>query len=59
MTPLAMNEHGLAPAWARRYGGPPGTGFVRIWGDYEPIPDPRVVHGVAEYRPDPACTGQK
>lgn len=59
VTTLALNEHGLAAAWARGYGGPPGTGFVRIWGDYEPIPDPGVVHTVAEYRPDPACAREE
>ncbi|HSR43077.1 MAG TPA: PQQ-binding-like beta-propeller repeat protein, partial [Longimicrobiales bacterium] len=59
LTPLAMNEHGLAAAWARSYGGPPGTGFVRIWGDYASIPDPRVVHTVAEYRPPGECVATK
>jgi len=59
VAPLALDEHGLAAAWARGYGGSPGTGFVRIWGDYAPIPDPGVVHTVAEYRPDPACTGER
>jgi outer membrane protein assembly factor BamB len=29
-TVLAQDEQGLAAAWVRRYGGPEGTGFVRI-----------------------------
>jgi hypothetical protein len=29
---LGLDERGLAAAWVKRYGGPPGTGFVRING---------------------------
>ncbi len=29
-TVLARDEQGLAAAWVRSYGGPPGTGFVQI-----------------------------
>jgi eukaryotic-like serine/threonine-protein kinase len=29
-TVLAEDEQGLAAAWVRRYGGPKGTGFIRI-----------------------------
>jgi hypothetical protein len=29
-TVLAEDEQGLAAAWVRRYGGPEGTGFIRI-----------------------------
>ena len=29
-TVLALDEDGLAAAWVKSYGGPPGTGFVRI-----------------------------
>jgi outer membrane protein assembly factor BamB len=29
---LAMSESGGAGAWVKRYGGPPGTGFVWLWG---------------------------
>jgi hypothetical protein len=43
---LAEDEWGLAAAWVRSYGGPPGTGFVRL-GE----PDPMTVYLVAEHRP--------
>ncbi len=29
---LALDEQGLAAAWRKSYGGPPGTGFVRLYG---------------------------
>jgi hypothetical protein len=29
---LATDEFGRAAAWIKNYGGPPGTGFVRLWG---------------------------
>jgi outer membrane protein assembly factor BamB len=29
---LAIDEQGLAAAWLKRYGGRPGTGFVRLYG---------------------------
>jgi outer membrane protein assembly factor BamB len=29
---LALDEQGLAAAWLKSYGGPPGTGFVRLYG---------------------------
>ena len=35
-TMLGLDEWGLAAAWIKRYGGPPGTGFVRVPGD-EPM----------------------
>lgn len=57
LVPLALNELGLAAAWVRSYGGPPGTGFVRVWGDVGPMPDPEVAHVIAEYRPLPASGG--
>lgn len=43
---LATDDWGLAAAWVKSYGGPPGTGFVRIPGD-----DPLAVYLAAEYRP--------
>jgi outer membrane protein assembly factor BamB len=46
---LATDEHGHAAAWVRRYGGPEGTGFVRIWGRRRAMPDPRVALAIAEY----------
>jgi hypothetical protein len=32
-TVLGVDEWGLAAAWIKRYGGPPGSGFVRVPGD--------------------------
>ena len=29
---LALDDNGLASSWVKRYGGPPGTGFVRVYG---------------------------
>jgi hypothetical protein len=31
-TVLAIEEDGKAAAWVKSYGGPEGTGFVRLWG---------------------------
>jgi hypothetical protein len=42
-TVLGIDEFGLAAAWVKRYGGPPGTGFVRVPGD-----DPMVMYEAAE-----------
>lgn len=30
-TVLAVSEHGQAAAWIKNYGGPEGTGLIRIW----------------------------
>lgn len=49
---LARDENGRAAAWRKSYGGPPGTGFVRIWGSRGPIPAPEAVLTVAEIRPE-------
>jgi hypothetical protein len=46
ITVLGLDEFGLAAAWVRRYGGPEGTGFVRV-----PADDPMTVYLAAEYRP--------
>jgi len=46
---LARDEHGHIAAWAKRFGGPEGTGFVFYWGRDRPIPDPRTVQALAEY----------
>jgi outer membrane protein assembly factor BamB len=46
ITVLGLDEFGLASAWVKRYGGPAGTGFVRV-----PPDDPMTVFLVAEYRP--------
>lgn len=42
-TVLGLDEWGLAAAWIKRYGGPPGTGFVKVPGD-----DPMVIYDAAE-----------
>jgi outer membrane protein assembly factor BamB len=43
---LGRDEWGLAPSWIKSYGGPDGTGFLRVPGD-----DPFLVYLAAEYRP--------
>jgi hypothetical protein len=32
-TVLGMDEHGRATAWIKSYGGPEGTGLIRLWGN--------------------------
>lgn len=49
---LSVDEWGLAAEWVRSYGGPPGTGFVRLGSA-----DPDLVFLAAEYRPDPTLDG--
>ncbi len=46
---LGWNELGQASAWVKSYGGPPGSGFVRVWGQESPIPDLAWVRAVAEH----------
>ena len=46
---LARDAHGHVAAFAKRFGGPEGTGFVFYWGRERPIPDPRIVLALAEY----------
>jgi len=48
-TVLALDEFGLASGWVKSYGGPAGSGFVRVWGREEPIPDLAWVQAVAEH----------
>ncbi len=50
-TVLALDEKGDASAWVKAYGGPPGSGFVFVWGTFEPLPRDRYegVRRVAEY----------
>ena len=48
-TVLGLDERGLASAWLKGFGGPPGSGFVRLWGRSEPIPDLSWVKAVAEH----------
>jgi outer membrane protein assembly factor BamB len=52
---LGLDERGLAAAWVKGYGGPPGTGFVRINGSGAnggPNPGFAEIQAVAEYRPE-------
>ena len=42
-TVLGLDEWGLAAAWIKRYGGAPGTGFVKVPGD-----DPMIIYEAAE-----------
>ncbi len=48
-TVLGTDEFGLASAWVKSFGGPPGSGFVRLWGRKEPIRDLAWVQAVAEH----------
>jgi eukaryotic-like serine/threonine-protein kinase len=45
---LAADRHGHATAWVKSFGGPPGTGFVRLWGRPR-MPDAAMVRAVAEH----------
>ena len=46
---LAVDEFGLASSWVKSFGGPPGSGFVRLWGREDPVPDLSWVQAVAEH----------
>jgi outer membrane protein assembly factor BamB len=52
---LALDDNGLASSWVKRYGGPPGTGFVRVyggsWSAGGPTANLAAVQAVAEYMP--------
>jgi hypothetical protein len=48
-TVLGRDESGRASAWIQRYSAAPGSGFVRLWGRTEPIPDLSWVQAVAEH----------
>ncbi len=49
---LALNEAGLAAAWVRGYGGPPGSGFIQLNRSEWTVPDLGMLAAVAEFRPD-------
>jgi hypothetical protein len=53
---LALDDNGLASSWVKRYGGPPGTGFVRVyggsWSAGGPTANLAAVQAVAEYMPN-------
>jgi hypothetical protein len=46
---LGIDEWGLSSAWVKSFGGPPGSGFVRLWGRSEPIGDLAWVQAAAEH----------
>ncbi|MCP4661080.1 MAG: PQQ-binding-like beta-propeller repeat protein [bacterium] len=48
-TVLGRDEHGRASAWVKSYGGPEGTGFVRLWGRPQAPDDLAGVKAVAEF----------
>ncbi|MGH7535596.1 MAG: hypothetical protein ACREMG_08420 [Gemmatimonadales bacterium] len=52
---LAVDDNGIASSWVKNYGGPPGTGFVRIygagWNGGSPNVNFAMVQAVAEYLP--------
>jgi outer membrane protein assembly factor BamB len=48
-TVLGIDENGKTSAWVKSFGGPEGTGFIRLWGRQEPIADLSYVKAVAEY----------
>lgn len=47
LEPLALDEHGNAAAWVKRYPG--GGSFVRYWGRMRRLSDPSVVVKLAEH----------
>ena len=47
-TVLALDEFGQASSWVKTF-GVPGSGFVRLWGREQSIPDPSWVQAVAEH----------
>ncbi len=49
---LGTDENDDAASWRKTFGGPPGTGFVRLWGGRAPIPDFTPVMVAAEWRPE-------
>ena len=50
-TALALDDNGGAAAWVKSFGGPPGSGFVALWGTYRPVPAGYLeqIRRVAEY----------
>lgn len=51
LEPLAIDENGRYAAWRKGYGGPPGTGFVRLWPSRRPLHDLVPFVTAAEWRP--------
>lgn len=48
-TILARDEYGRASAWVKNFGGPEGTGYVRIEGNGQIFNELRTVIDIAEY----------
>jgi len=46
---LGLDENGRAAAWVRKYGGPPGTGFVYISAQRHTIENLAGIKAMAEY----------
>lgn len=51
LEPLAIDENGRFAAWRKSYGGPPGTGYVRIWPSRMRLADVTPFLVAAEHRP--------
>lgn len=51
LEPLAVDERGHLASWRRTYGGPPGSGFVRLWGSRAGPSDLTPFLVAAEWRP--------
>ena len=47
-TVLGLDEHGRATAWIKSYGGPPGTGLIRLWGDRHLPQDMKFIKKIIE-----------
>ncbi|MCP5101903.1 MAG: PQQ-binding-like beta-propeller repeat protein [bacterium] len=45
---LGKDEHGRATAWIKSYGGPEGTGLIRLWGNDQLPEDMTFIKKVAE-----------
>ena len=47
-TVLGIDEHGQATAWTKSYGGPGGTGLIRLWGNDQLPQDMNFIKKIAE-----------
>jgi len=57
LEPLAVDENGGYAAFRKGFGGPRGTGFVRVWGSSQPAPFTAPFLLAAESRPAGAGGG--
>jgi hypothetical protein len=46
-TVLGIDEHGRATAWIKSYGGPRGTGIIRLWGNDQLPQDMHFIKKIA------------